>query len=335
MYNGGQGEAAMQSELSALHFHNEAAAFAYVEARLWPNGATCPHCGVMGKAGKLTRERSKPSKKNPNGKPTVGMWKCYACRKKFTVRMGTIFEASHVDMRIWLQTFYLMASSKKGIATRQLHRTFGGSMKTAWFLGHRVREAMRALGFGPGGQLGGANRVVEADETYVGGKAANRKNHIPSKEIVLSLVERDGKVRSFHVPNVTAATLGPVIHANIDKATYLMTDESTSYPPVAKPFAGHGTVNHSAEEYVRGFFWHTNTVENYFSIFKRGIYGCYFHVSVAHLHRYAAEFDFRYNNRIKLGVDDVQRVDLMLKGAVGKRLTYRTVGGLGPAETLA
>jgi transposase-like protein len=272
----------MQSELSAPHFHNEEAAFAYVETRLWPEGKpACPHCGVIDKAGKLTGLRTKPSRKNPEGKPVAGLWKCYGCRKQFTVRMGSIFESSHVPLRIWLQTMYLVASSKKGIATRQLHRTFGGSLKTAWFLGHRVRECMRQLGFEPPGPLGGSNKVVEADETYVGGKAANRKNFIPPKEVVFSLVERGGHVRSFHVPNVTAKVLGEVIHAHVDRASYIMTDESPTYPGIIKPFAGHGTVNHSQEEYVRAFFWHTNTIENYFSIFKRGIYGCYFHVSPA------------------------------------------------------
>lgn len=306
----------MKSELSALHFHNEDAAFAYVEARLWPNGPVCPHCGVIGQAGKLKGKSVRP-----------GLWKCYACRKQFTVRMRSVFESSHVPMRIWLQAIYLMCSSKKGISTRQLQRTFGGSMKTAWFLGHRIREAMTALGVDGSGPLGGANQVVEADETYVGGKARNRKNYVPPKSIVLSLVERDGRVRSFHVPNVPAATLSPVITAHVDRASYLMTDESPVYPTIATRFSGHGTVNHSAEEYVRANFWHTNTVENFFSIFKRGIYGCYFHVSEAHLHRYAAEFDFRHNNRAKLGIEDVERTDLALVGAKGKRLTYRTAGG--------
>jgi transposase-like protein len=311
----------MKSELSAPHFHDETAAFAYVEAKLWPNGtATCPHCGTIGKAGRLQGKSVRP-----------GLWKCYACRKQFTVRVGTIFESSHVPMRIWLQAFYLMASSKKGIATRQLQRTFGGSMKTAWFLGHRIREAMRELGFEPGG-MGGANKVVEIDETYVGGKARNRKNIIPPKEAVVALVEREGRVRSFHVPNVTAQILRPIIVSHVNKASAVMTDESPVYPNIAATFASHGTVNHSQEEYVRAYFWHTNTVENYFSIFKRGIYGCYFHVSAAHLHRYAAEFDFRHNNRQGLGVDDIARADRAIKGAQGKRLTYRTVGRSRAAE---
>jgi hypothetical protein len=176
------------------------------------------------------------------------------------------------------------------------------------------------------GPLGGENMVVEADETYVGGKARNRKNYIPPKAPVLSLVERDGRVRSFHVPDVTAQTLKPIIVSHINKATYLMTDDAPVYTAIGRDFGGHGTVNHSAEEYVRAAFWHTNTVENFFSIFKRGIYGCYFHVSETHLHRYAAEFDFRYNNRIALGCDDVTRADRALVGAKGKRLTYRTTG---------
>ncbi len=306
----------MQSALSAHHFHSEDAAFTYVEARLWPQGPECHHCGVIGKAGRLQGKSTRP-----------GLWKCYACRKPFTVRMGTVFESSHVPLRIWLQAIYLMCSSKKGISTRQLQRTFGGSLKTAWFLGHRIRAAMSVLGMADTGPLGGANQVVEVDETYVGGKARNRKNKIPPKAPVLALVERDGRVRSFHVPNVTAVTLSPIIADNIKSASYLMTDESPVYPAIGSRFSGHGTVNHSAEEYVRAYFWHTNTVENFFSIFKRGIYGCYFHVSQTHLHRYAAEFDFRHNNRARLGVDDIERSDRALIGAKGKRLTYQTTRG--------
>jgi hypothetical protein len=239
--------------------------------------------------------------------------------------MGTIFESSHVPLHIWLQAIYLMCSSKKGIATRQLHRTFGGSLKTAWFLGHRIREAMTVLRVDETDPpLGGENQVVEVDETFVGGKAANRKGKIPPKTPVLSLVERDGRVRSFHIPNVTAQILKPIIVTHVSKASYLMTDDAPVYWPIGSAFAGHGTVNHSAEEYGRAAFWHTNTVENFFSIFKRGIYGCYFHVSETHLHRYAAEFDFRYNNRIALGINDLTRADRAIIGAKGKRLTYET-----------
>jgi len=304
----------MKSALNAPHLCNEEAAIEYVEARLWPNGPVCPHCGTVGEAARSKGKTTRP-----------GLWNCRACDKPFTVKIGTVFESSHIPLHIWLQTIYLFSSSKKGISTRQLQRTFGGSMKTAWFLGHRVREAMAQLGLDvpSGSQLGGANQVVEIDETYVGGKAKNRKGKIPPKFVVLALVERDGKVRSFHVPNVTAATLGPVITANVDRATFVMTDEAPVYPSIGRWFSAHGTVNHSAEEYVRAQFWHTNTVENYFSMFKRSVFGCYFHVSEAHLHRYAAERDFMHNHRQKLGFDDAARADAILAGAKGKRLTYR------------
>lgn len=305
----------MQSILLDVHYHSEEAAYAYVEARLWPNGPVCPHCGNVDpdRIGKL------------QGKTTrIGLYKCYACRQPFNVKIGTVFEKSHVPMRVWLQALYLMAASKKGISTRQLQRTFQCGLKTAWFLGHRVREAMTELNLLDAGPLGGANQVVEADETFVGGKARNRKNVIPPKAPVLALVERDGRVRSFHVQDVTAQTLKPIIVSHVNKATYLMTDGAPVYSAIGREFGGHGTVNHSAEEYVRAVFWHTNTVENFFSIFKRGIYGCYFHVSEKHLHRYAAEFDFRHNNRIGLGIDDLARADRALVGAKGKRLTYET-----------
>jgi transposase-like protein len=311
----------MKSAFNVAHFANEEAAIAYVETRLWPNGPVCPHCGAIGEAARAKGKTTRP-----------GLWNCRACRKPFTVKIGTVFESSHIPLHIWLQTIYLFNSSKKGISTRQLQRTFGGSMKTAWFLGHRVREAMTELSISNSGSLGGANQVVEADETYVGGKAANRKGKIPPKAIMLSLVERDGRVRSFHVPNVTAASLGPVITANVDRASYLMTDDSPVYPSIGRAFAGHGSVNHSIEEYVRATFWHTNTVENFFSIFKRGVFGCYFHVSEAHLHRYAAEFDFRHNHRARLGFDDLARSDAALRGAVGKRLTYQTTRSRSAGE---
>jgi transposase-like protein len=307
----------MRPILSEAHFHSEEAAYAFVEARLWPDGPTCPHCGTTTEhVGRLKGKTTRP-----------GLYKCYACRKPFTVKVGTVMESSHVPLRVWLQAIYLMCSSKKGISTRQLQRTFQCGMKTAWFLGHRIREAMADLGISDDrGPLGGQNKVVEADETYIGGKARNRKDRIPPKTAVLALVEREGKVRSFHLhsEHVTAQMLKPIIVSHVNKASYLMTDEALVYPKIGDEFAGHGTVNHSAEEYVRAYFWHTNTVENYFSIFKRGIYGCYFHVSETHLHRYAAEFDFRYNNRIALGVDDKERADRALKGVKGKRLTYRT-----------
>jgi transposase-like protein len=304
----------MASIISAAHFHNEDAAYAFVEARIWTNGRPCPHCGVVDKSGKL------------NGKSTrIGVYKCYACRKPFTVKVGTIFESSHCKLHIWLQAMHFMSSGKKGVSANQLHRILGVSLQTAWFLAHRIREAMADLHIGEdGGPLGGQNKVVEIDESFVGGKAKNRKNHVPPKSVVLSLVERGGKVRSRHVADVTGATLRDTMVSQIDKASYIMTDEAPAYTKIGDEFAGHGTVNHSKEEYVRAYFWHTNTVEGYFSILKRGITGVYHHVSSQHLHRYLAEFDFRYNERIALGVDDAARTDKIVKGVVGKRLTYRT-----------
>jgi transposase-like protein len=306
----------MKSSLSEPQLQDEAAAFAYVEARLWPNGPVCPKCGTMNRAGRLTGKKDR-----------AGLWKCYACRKPFTVRMGSIFESSHVPMHVWLQVIYLMASSKKGFATRQIQRTLNCSMKTAWFLGHRVRECMKELQPFMPEPMGGEGEIIEADETWIGGKAANRAfGPIPPKAPVFSLVQRGGKVRSFHVPNVTAANLAPIIARHTHEDSRFMTDESNVYNPVSRWFVSHETVNHSAKEYVRGDVT-TNSAEGFFSILKRGIYGCYFHVSEAHLGRYLAEFDFRHNHRIKLGFDDATRADLTLAAAVGKRLTYRTVGG--------
>ncbi len=306
----------MPSILSAEHFHNEEAAIAYVEARLWPDGPVCPHCGVVGQAGRLSGKSTRP-----------GLWKCYACRKPFTVRVGTIFESSHVPLRVWLQVIYLMSASKKGISTRQLQRTLGGSMKTAWFLSHRIREAMKENRdiFTP--PLGGAGKTVEADETYIGRNHESRAYRPPApKQAVMALVERGGKVRSFHVPSVTAASLRPLVARHAHEDSRFVTDEHQIYTHIGWNFAEHGTVLHSAKEYVRGEIY-TNTVEGYFSVLKRGIYGVYQHVSPAHLQRYLSEFDFRYSNRARLGIDDVQRADLALTGAKGKRLTYRTTRG--------
>jgi transposase-like protein len=306
--------------LTAPQFQNEAAAFVYVEAALWPNGPVCPHCQETARIGRLSGKTTRP-----------GLRKCYACKKPFTVRMGTIFEDSHLPLHLWLQIIHLMCASKKGISTRQIQRMLNCSMKTAWFTGHRIREAMKETRglFTP--PLGGAGRTVEADETYIGRKAESRAYEAPApKQAVMALVERGGKVRSFHVPNVTAQSLRPIIgrHAHMDSR--FMSDESRIYTGIGWNFASHQTVVHSEKEYVRGDVY-TNTVEGYFSILKRGIYGVYQHVSEAHLKRYLCEFDFRYSNRIKLGVDDVKRADLVLAGVKGKRLTYETTRSRWPA----
>lgn len=305
----------MASILSAPHFHNEDVAFAYVEAYLWPNGPSCPHCGNAD-AKRIGRLEGKTTR--------AGLRKCYACRKQFTVRIGTIFEDSHAPLRYWLQAIHLIVSSKKGISTRQLQRTLGVGMKTAWFMGHRIRKMMEAKHdmFTP--PMGGQGEFVEADETYVGRKAGTKVNHGPGHmNAVVSLVQRDGGVRSFHVPNVRAETLRSVVAQHVSQDANFRTDESRIYTEIGWNFASHETVKHSEDEYVRGDA-HTNTIEGFFSILKRGIYGVYQHVSEEHLQRYLSEFDFRYTNREKLGVDDVMRAQLALRGAKGKRLTYTT-----------
>lgn len=310
----------MGSHLSAPHFHNEEAAYAYVEARIWPEGPVCPHCGGVERIGKLA------------GKSTrIGTYKCYQCRKPFTVKIGTIFESSHVPLHIWLQAMFLIAGSKKGISANQLHRALGVTLKTAWFLAHRIREAMRSDYLTPFGSGGG---VVEADETFIGTikgavKPLGGGSH---KMKVLSLVDRaSGNARSFVVKGVGAADLVPVIEHNLSREAFLMTDEWSVYKGIGWNFAGHGTVKHLDGEYVArdNRYIHTNTVEGFFSIFKRGMRGVYQFCSEKHLHRYLAEFDFRYSNREALGVDDRARADNLLKGVVGRRLTYATAGRRG------
>lgn len=306
-----------KSVLSQPQFQDEAAAFAFVEAKLWPNGPVCHHCGMRGRISPM------------QGKSTrIGLYKCYACRKPFTVRMGTIFESSHLPLHLWLQVIHLMCASKKGISIRQIQRMLQCSMKTAWFLGHRIREAMNdnpGVFYSP---LGGSGMGVEVDETYMGGRAENRAyGPIPPKQMVLSLVERGGAVRSFHVPNVTAKMLAPIIGKHVHRQSNVFSDEAAVYTGIAWNFASHSTVMHAAKEYVRQdakYLVHTNTVEGYFSILKRGVYGVYHHVSEAHLHRYLNEFDFRYTNREKVGIDDQARTAIAVAGVVGKRLTYET-----------
>jgi len=301
------------SVLDAKHFHDEEAAYAYLEARVWPSGPVCPHCGGVERISKM------------KGKSTrLGVYKCYQCRKPFRVTVGTVFASSHVPLRIWLQCVHLLASSKKGISSNQLSRTLGVTLKTGWFMSHRVREAMRVLGMEP---MGGAGTVVEIDETMQGRIAGAPKkiphgHHLNWRNIVLTLVERGGSARSFHVEGSTMATLLPVIRANVHRETSVMTDELTGYKKLGDEFASHESVNHSAEEWARGRVT-TNTVEGYFALFKRGMRGTYQHCAEKHLHRYLAEFDFRYSNRVALGVNDVARADRALKGIVGKRLTYR------------
>lgn len=317
----------MRGAFDKAIFQDETKAREWLEAELWPEGAICPHCGVLHRSTKVQGKSAR-----------AGLYMCNDCRKQFTVTVGTLYERSHVPLNKWLFAVYLMMASKKGMSAHQIHRMIGVSYKTAWFMCHRIREGLREGKFP--GALGGQNKVVEADETYVGGKEANKhkSKRTPGqqggkgKEAVFSLVEREGKVRSRHVPDVTAKTLRAAIVTQVDRKSHLMTDEAATYTKTGEEFAGHSTVNHSIEEYVRhGGFTHTNTIEGYFSILKRGVYGTYHHVSAAHLKRYLCEFDFRYNERSKLGVSDIERFAKALQGIVGKRLTYRRTGEAGHA----
>jgi len=308
----------MSADFKNPIFQDEAKARQWLEAELWPDCPLCPHCGTLSEATKVGGTTGRP-----------GLYMCNACRSQFTVTVGTLMERSKIPLHKWLYATYLLMSSKKGMSSHQLHRTLGVSLKSTWFLMHRIREAMREGG-SPFAPLGGKGKTVEIDESFVGGLEKNkhrskRKHHGTGgtgKEAVFALVERGGRVRSHHVPEVNSKTLRPILQAQVDGATFLMTDEGAAMKRVGREFERHASVNHSIGEYVRGDV-HTNTIENYFSIMKRGIVGTYHHVSQQHLKRYLAEFDFRYNERMKLGVSDSERTAKAIKGIVGKRITYR------------
>ena len=288
------------------HFQDEAEAFSYLESVCWPNGPICPHCGTINSAYGLTSR--------------VGLYRCGEkdCRKDFTVRVGTVFEDSPIKLHKWLLAAYLVCASKKGISAKQLERMLGVSYKTAWFMSHRLREAMNTT---PTGQLGGNGSPVEVDETFWGKQKPGARSYHHQMKVV-SLVERNGEKRSYHVPNIGPNTLRPILNAQIAQKARLMTDQAGVYEKLGPFFASHEVVNHSIKEYSRGDVT-TNSAESSFALLKRGLVGTFHSVSEQHLQRYVTEFDFRWNNRIKLGVDDVQRTRNLLAGIVGKRLTYR------------
>jgi transposase-like protein len=299
----------MPSALSAAYFHDEAAAFAELEAALWPHGPVCPRCGGHDRITTVKGGRT-------------GLRRCGPCKRQFTVTVGTVFESSHVKLNVWLQAVYLMCSSKKGISSHQLMRTLDVTYKTAWFMTHRIREAMASGSLPP---MGGPGETVEIDETFIGKKAGQPvRRGFAHKHAVMTLVQRGGSARSFHVDGTKASDLLPIIKANVLPGTAIMTDEAGQYSSLNKFFAAHDFTTHGAGEYVRSNV-HTNTVEGFYSVFKRGMKGVYQHCGEKHLHRYVAEFDFRYNQRVRLGVDDAARTDAALKGIVGKRLTYKSV----------
>jgi transposase-like protein len=309
----------MSNAFVADHFQSNEAAREWLERTRWPNGPVCSHCGIVGHAYKT---------KKP------GWYRCAEkeCRKDFTVTTGTVMERSHIDLAKWLMAFYLMSSSKKGVSAHQLHRALNLDYKSAWFMAHRIREAMKETDLGP---LGGEGEIVEADETYHGKtdepRVSKQRGDRPykkgsrgprDKRPILALVERGGSVRTFHVAVADKATVTKIVTENIAKESRLHTDESRLYTGSEERFSSHETVKHSAGEYVRGDV-HTNSAEGFFSIFKRGMTGIYQHCSEKHLHRYLSEYEFRYNHRIKLGVGDIDRTIAAVRGIEGKRLIYR------------
>jgi transposase-like protein len=313
----------MSNAFAAPHFNDDAAARALIESVRWPDGPVCSHCGAVNHAYAV--------------KGRAGLYRCAEaeCRKDFTCTTGTVMERSKIPLHKWMMGFYLMNASKKGVSAHQLHRALGVTYQTAWFMCHRIREAMRDGGFAPMGGAGGSG-IVEADETYFGPteqpKVLKKPRVVPytkrgrtgpaNKRAILALVERGGNIRSFHIPTADKETVTKIVTENIAKEARLFTDESRLYHGADLHFADHQTVKHSVGEYVREEV-HTNTIEGAFSIFKRGMKGVYQHCKEKHLHRYLAEFDFRYNHRVGLGYSDIDRTKAAIKSVAGKRLMYR------------
>jgi transposase-like protein len=301
----------IKSDIQNPAFTDEEQAREALEGSRWPDGPYCPHCGNADQD-KIAKGEGKAHR--------PGLYYCAACNGQFTVTVGTVMERSKIPLSKWLLAMHIMGASKKGMSALQLQRMLGVTYKTAWFLCHRIREAMTPAMRGP---IGGSNKVVESDETVIGGKMKNRAyaKKEPQKHTVLALVDRDGDSHSFHIANVQAKTLRETIVKVADRKSHLMTDELASYTKLGKEFAGHTTVNHSADEYVRlGHFAHVNTAESRFSLMKRAVFGTHHSISEAHLPRYLAEWDFKWNTR---KVKDGERAALIAKGIEGKRLTYR------------
>jgi transposase-like protein len=315
----------MAINMTAAVFNDEDKAREHLEQIRWPDGPFCPHCGEAKKVYRLSGASHRE-----------GLIHCNSCGGSFTVRTGTVLESSHVPLHKWVLAYRLMNSSKKGISAHQLHRTIGVTYKTAWFMAHRIRESMRQEDLAP---MGGAGEIVEIDETYIGRKDGfDVKQGAWHKNTILTLVERDGRARSFHIDNATKENIVPIIRENIDRESHVMTDEASRYSKAGSEFAKHDVVDHSRKEYgytdrTTGAKINTNTIEGYYSIFKRGMKGVYQHCGERHLHRYLAEFDFRYSNRAKLGVDDAERTVRPIKGGHGKRLTYKPASSTQPART--
>jgi transposase-like protein len=315
----------MSVDMTNPIFNDENKAREHLEQIRWPDGPFCPHCGEAKKVYRLSGESHRD-----------GLIHCNSCGGSFTIRTGTVLESSHVPLHKWVLAYRLMNSSKKGISAHQLHRTIGVTYKTAWFMAHRIRESMRQDDLAP---IGGAGEIVEIDETFIGRKpgmeAKRGTNH---KHVVLTLVERGGSVRSFHVGGVKKEDVLPIIMANLDRESHVMTDEAARYAQLGNEFSKHDAIDHSREEYgytdrKTGVNVNTNTIEGYYSIFKRGMKGVYQHCGERHLHRYLAEFDFRYSNRAKLGIDDTERTVRAIKGGHGKRLTYKPASSAQSART--
>jgi transposase-like protein len=303
-------------------FHDDDAARAHFESILWPNGPICPHCSAIEG---LTRLRGKSHR--------PGLFQCNACKGHFTVTNGSIMERSHVPLSKWALAFHLMASSKKGMSAHQLHRMLNVNYRTAWFMEHRIRECMNNEG--DSSPKGGAGAIVEIDETFIGKKAGVPvKRGYAHKHAVMTLIERrpEGRSRPFHVSGTAAADLLPIIKAHVNSGSHIMTDEAGQYVHINKHFAGHDYTTHSKGGYVRDGYIHTNTAEGFYSVFKRGMQGIYQHCGEQHLHRYVAEFDFRYNNLVRLGIDDAERTCRAIRGAQGKRLMYQEPGSRSASQ---